>query len=443
MLKKSIILFSSVALLLSPAAAYAKGSGGAGGQGGGKGGGQTGGSPAFVQERIQSKQGQNSAEKQNLESNTENEKTNEENQEETLVRKVGLERALENVKGTPAEEVIRYLFENRKWEEDLEEVDEEASEEIDEEESEEESEEEETDEDSSDEEEIDEETSEEVEETESEEENEEGSEEAEESTESDEEETVENHPLGKKRGLARALENVVGKPSEAVILALLTGERSVSEATRSISEGIQESDELDEEALEVIEGLKQYLDDAEETDLSETEFLEAYEELISIYEALNQTEKVIDSSEKLFSKARKNEKVKERLLATYKQTNQTELKSFVKGKKPEYDVQPVIVDGRTIVPLRAISEALDAEVEYHSETKTVTIVRGDNTIELVLNSPIARINGEEVFIDENSNNVTAAIVRDRTMVPLRFISEALHAKVEYDADTRTIFIDED
>lgn len=96
------------------------------------------------------------------------------------------------------------------------------------------------------------------------------------------------------------------------------------------------------------------------------------------------------------------------------------------------DVPPQVVDGRTLVPVRAIFEALDATVEWDGETQTVTGQRGDTTVIMKLGSTTAYVNGEERILD-----VPAQAVDGRTLVPARFISEALGCDVTWYQDTQT------
>jgi len=96
---------------------------------------------------------------------------------------------------------------------------------------------------------------------------------------------------------------------------------------------------------------------------------------------------------------------------------------------------PFIQDGRTLVPLRAIFEALGAEVDWNGETQTVTAVKGSVTLQLTIGSRTALKNGSEVELD-----VPGFIVRGFTFVPLRFVSEALGAAVDYDYTTQKITI---
>lgn len=97
------------------------------------------------------------------------------------------------------------------------------------------------------------------------------------------------------------------------------------------------------------------------------------------------------------------------------------------------DVPPTIVQGRVLVPLRAIFESLKAEVNWDSNTKTVTGRKGDTVIKLKVDDEYATINGKV-----NELDIPAKIVNGRTLVPVRFISESLGASVIWDEEKKVV-----
>jgi len=109
--------------------------------------------------------------------------------------------------------------------------------------------------------------------------------------------------------------------------------------------------------------------------------------------------------------------------------------ALVDGKKVTLDVAPVIVNGRTLVPVRFISEALGAEVGWDGASRTVAITLGNKKIMLQLDSSAAMVNGKQVVMD-----VPAMTMKGRTMVPIRFVSESLDLDVTFDNATREITI---
>lgn len=104
----------------------------------------------------------------------------------------------------------------------------------------------------------------------------------------------------------------------------------------------------------------------------------------------------------------------------------------------KFDTPPVIKQGRTLIPVRAITEGLGANVTWNGEERKVTVSKGDIEIIFQLEDGKVFVDGEEKVID-----VPAQIMNNRTIVPLRFIAEELGLKVDYDGDTGTIEIDEE
>lgn len=86
----------------------------------------------------------------------------------------------------------------------------------------------------------------------------------------------------------------------------------------------------------------------------------------------------------------------------------------------------LLVDGRTMLPLRTIFESIGAEVQWNQPTQTVTAVKGDTTITMQIHSKTAQVNNQKHELD-----VPAQLINNKTMVPVRFVSEALGAKVTW------------
>ncbi len=98
-----------------------------------------------------------------------------------------------------------------------------------------------------------------------------------------------------------------------------------------------------------------------------------------------------------------------------------------------YGQEPVIVEGRTLVPLRAVFEALGATVAWDDQTKTITSTKGAMVVTLQVGSTTLSVNGAVKMLD-----VPAQIMNGRTMVPVRAVAEAFSCKVEWDGATRTV-----
>lgn len=111
------------------------------------------------------------------------------------------------------------------------------------------------------------------------------------------------------------------------------------------------------------------------------------------------------------------------------------------GRTLESDIPAFIVDNRTMVPVRIISEEMNATVTWKQDTQQVQIENGQSTIILTIGSADAVVNGQTVALYDGVPATMAAVGKlTRTMVPLRFVSEQLGAAVEFDNAASTVFI---
>lgn len=108
---------------------------------------------------------------------------------------------------------------------------------------------------------------------------------------------------------------------------------------------------------------------------------------------------------------------------------------FIEGEKQTLESAPIIQNGRVLVPLRGIFEGLGADVAWNGENRSVSIVKENNLIELKIGSYFAAAGDKTVKLD-----VKPIIIEDRTMIPLRFISEALGYRVAWEPESRTVSI---
>lgn len=108
---------------------------------------------------------------------------------------------------------------------------------------------------------------------------------------------------------------------------------------------------------------------------------------------------------------------------------------YIKGIQQTYQQPPVLENGTTLVPLRGIFEALGATVDWNQQQQLVTAEREGTIVKLTIGSKSPTVNGKTVAI-----SVPAQIRNGSTLVPLRFVSEALGATVNYDSATKTISI---
>jgi hypothetical protein len=118
-------------------------------------------------------------------------------------------------------------------------------------------------------------------------------------------------------------------------------------------------------------------------------------------------------------------------------TSIDEIKVYVNGNKMNFpDQKPMINnDNRTLVPVRFISENLGAEVRWNNQIRTVIISYEESIIRLPIGKNHASIGVREVVLDTKAD-----IVNERTMVPLRFISECLGTEVQWNGDKKEIYI---
>ena len=108
---------------------------------------------------------------------------------------------------------------------------------------------------------------------------------------------------------------------------------------------------------------------------------------------------------------------------------------YINGEKQSFSNQAVIEDGSTLVPLRGIFEELGADVTWNQSNKTIDASKGNTKVWLKLGSKNATVNGRTIKLA-----VPAQTKNGNTLVPLRFISEALGAYVEWDQKAQKVTI---
>ena len=101
---------------------------------------------------------------------------------------------------------------------------------------------------------------------------------------------------------------------------------------------------------------------------------------------------------------------------------------FVNGKAYEKDAAPVIMNDRTLVPIRFVTESLGGKVAWNAETKEVTLVIDGKEIKMTIGKTIEKYGVAPVIIDS------------RTFVPVRFVADELGATTAWNAETKTVTI---
>lgn len=121
----------------------------------------------------------------------------------------------------------------------------------------------------------------------------------------------------------------------------------------------------------------------------------------------------------------------------YTVAEQDIIKVLLNGKYLEMDTNPVIINDRTLVPMRAIFEALGAKVSWDGATSTATAVKGFEKMTVQIGATYLTKDGKVYNLDS-----PARIVNSRTLVPVRAISEAFGFSVGWDGNSRTVIINE-
>ena len=111
------------------------------------------------------------------------------------------------------------------------------------------------------------------------------------------------------------------------------------------------------------------------------------------------------------------------------------------GQALSFDVEPQIINSRTMVPMRAIFTELGANVDWVEEHRLIIASKNSSLITMMIDQPIMHIGNletqEQKTLELDSPPV---IVDSRTLVPVRAISDALGVEVDWDEETRTVIL---
>ncbi len=105
------------------------------------------------------------------------------------------------------------------------------------------------------------------------------------------------------------------------------------------------------------------------------------------------------------------------------------------GIQVDFDQEPIVEDGITLVPFRTILETMGVSVEWDEKTKRIICKKDQKTIILTIGSKIMTMNGKTITLEKEPK-----IINKRTLIPLRAVSECFDTEVEWDSDTKTIEI---
>jgi len=112
-----------------------------------------------------------------------------------------------------------------------------------------------------------------------------------------------------------------------------------------------------------------------------------------------------------------------------------EIRVTLDGSPIAFDVPPQTINDRTMVPLRAIFEALDANIYWNDNTQTVTATRDGHVVVMRVGDPVITVAGNNVTLD-----VPPQIVNDRTLVPARAVAESFGVNVDWNGETQTVIL---
>lgn len=246
------------------------------------------------------------------------------------------------------------------------------------------------------------------------------------------------------KGLRRAYENVCRNGASVMaqnVLKRLIEARSVTDSIYELEEATGDEETLeeitrDEEVQEaLVQEAKRVREEARQQFREQKALARALEKIGRALDRLGDRLSAEETLVEAAAVAPEDRAVYDALNELYKRIGSTEMPVFIEGKKIEFDVPPRIVDGRTLVPLRKFAESLGCAVEWDPVDRQVVFVQGTKVMVLGVGRTSATIDGREVGLD-----VPPVIVNGRTLVPLRFVSEAVDAQVGYHAESKMVVV---
>lgn len=105
------------------------------------------------------------------------------------------------------------------------------------------------------------------------------------------------------------------------------------------------------------------------------------------------------------------------------------------GVKSQIDVPPLLINDRTVLPLRYVGETMGAKVDWYEDEQKIVYTKGGTTIELWLNKTTVKVNGKNQTID-----TAPLVVKNRTLVPVRFVTENMGATVDWNETEQKVTI---
>lgn len=112
-----------------------------------------------------------------------------------------------------------------------------------------------------------------------------------------------------------------------------------------------------------------------------------------------------------------------------------EISVYLDGSKVEFDVKPLIINERTMVPIRAIFEKMGATVEWNQSTSSAVCTKDDTVVKMTVNSTNMYVNNQKIEMD-----TTPIVIDGRTLAPARYVAEAFGSEVEWDQQNSAVII---
>lgn len=135
---------------------------------------------------------------------------------------------------------------------------------------------------------------------------------------------------------------------------------------------------------------------------------------------------------------------KVRKLAFYELPNNLpqieQVKVVLENHLMNFDTEPLIMNNRTMIPVRALSEKLGYEVVFEYKEQTIVLSKGDNTVKMQIGNRDIWIENADTGEKQLEMDVTAFVKAGRTYVPIRFFSEAFGVDVQWDSRTNTVIL---
>lgn len=109
--------------------------------------------------------------------------------------------------------------------------------------------------------------------------------------------------------------------------------------------------------------------------------------------------------------------------------------AYINDKAYTLEAAPTLIDERTMVPLRFITEALGATLVWDGNERSISLALGSDSVVLWIDRSDAQVNGKIIFMD-----VPAQIVNGTTLVPIRFVAENLKQSITFNNETFEVTI---